>query len=53
MKYIKLPPLPSHQNDEYIMWSIERALEFLASTTMGNERKKHRKEKKKPKKQKP
>jgi len=34
---------------------IERTLELFASVhpTMGNERKKHRKEKKKPKKQKP
>jgi hypothetical protein len=53
MKCIKLAPSPSHQSEEYIRWSIERALEFLASTTMGNERKKHRKEKKKPKKQRP
>jgi hypothetical protein len=43
-------------SQEYIMWLFERTLEleFLKShPTMGNERKKHRKEKKKPKKQKP
>jgi hypothetical protein len=64
MKYIKLEgpwtpvphvPHPSHQSREYTMSLIERTLELFASVhpTMGNERKKHRKEKKKPKKQKP
>jgi hypothetical protein len=63
MKYIKLEgpwtpvphvPHPSHQSREYTMSLLERTFGYLKShPTMGNERKKHRKEKKKPKKQKP
>ena len=53
MKYIHVPR-PCHMSQEYIMSLMEQTLEFLKShPTMGNERKKHRKEKKKPKKQKP
>jgi len=62
MKYIKLEgpwtpvphvPHPSHQSREYIMSLMEQTFHLKSHPTMGNERKKHRKEKKKPKKQKP